>query len=449
MNTRSVITMAAACLILVGCSDDDVIAPPPPPPPPPPPAATTTLQAALVTTAPSELNSAYWATADWREITATTMSAGLVYGDGQLNMSGTFGGAAEYNDGNDPALTLKAAYDATNLYMLAEWTDSDMNLDRRRWLYDGPVDPRKVGESALGWTSQLNDDKIGFAFEMDAASSMFGAFADVGCQAACHDAGAGIDMRPEFGKVDIWHWKMSRSEPLGYVNDQFTEPTNGRKSDAGDGLENRHKGAGDTNRSGPAFEWDGTLQTVIKGDGTSTTLDPAYYLFNTMPFVGDAAAGDIAYQASCAGCHGANGEGGAGPVLAQVMWTRESRGDLATELAAGTHPGAGLWNGFTATEMDDVMARLRGFSGIPGYFLTNPSGSQADIITKSNVVLTQVDDVTHTTYQLLMIRALDTGNPLDDVVFDPANSYKFGVGLMDNDGRNHVGSNLETLDFMP
>lgn len=240
---------------------------------------------------------------------------------------------------------------------------------------------------------------------------------------------------------------MSRSEPLGYVNDQFSEPTNGRKSDAGDGIENRHK-AGADNRSGPAVEWDGTLQSVIRSDGVSTTLDPAYYLGNTMPFIGDAVAGDVLYQASCAGCHGNIGQGGAGPVMAQVMWTRESRGDLAAGMAAGTHPGAGLWNAFAATEMDDVIARLRGFSGIPGYFLTQPSGSQADIRTKFNVVLTQVDDVTHTTYQLLMIRALQTGNPLDDVQFDPAMSYKFGVGLMDNDGRNHVGSRLEVLDFL-
>jgi mono/diheme cytochrome c family protein len=361
-------------------------------------------------------------------------------------MSGTFGGTADFNDGNDPALTLKAAYDDTNLYILAEWTDSDLNLDRRRWLYDGPTDPLKAGESALGWTSQLNDDKIGFAFEIDAASSAFGDFATVGCAAACHDAGGGIDMRPAVGKVDIWHWKMSRSEPLGYVNDQVTDPTNGRKSDTGNSIENRQK-AGADNRSGPALEWDGTTQTVVRGDGASTTLDPAYYLFNTMPFAGDAVAGDVDYQASCAGCHGANGQGATGPALNTVQFTRQSRTDLAAAMADPTHPGAAVWNGFTATEMTDVLARLRGFSGIPGYFLTNPSGSQADIITKSNVVLTQVDNITHTTYQLLMIRALQTSNA-DDAQFTPPMSYRFGVGLMDNDGRNHVGSRLETLDFL-
>lgn len=59
----------------------------------------------------------------------------------------------------------------------------------------------------------------------------------------------------------------------------------------------------------------------------------------------------------------------------------------------------------------------------------------------------QVDDVTHTKYQVLITRKLQTGNA-DDAQFSPATTYKFGVAMMDNDGRNHIGSRIETLEFM-
>lgn len=38
--------------------------------------------------------------------------------------------------------------------------------------------------------------------------------------------------------------------------------------------------------------------------------------FGASAFAGDAAAGKAIYGSSCAGCHGANGEGGVGPKLA-------------------------------------------------------------------------------------------------------------------------------------
>jgi hypothetical protein len=193
-----------------------------------------------VTTPPTSLADPYWAGADWLPITSTNQSTSLTYGDGQMNMNGTFNGLTDFSGGMDPGLILKAAYDANNIYIYAEWTDVVFNLDRRRWLYDGPTDPLKPGESADGWTSQLNDDKIGLAFEISAASSAFGTFDNVGCAASCHDPGGGIDMRPQAGEVDIWHWKTSRSEPLGYVNDQSSEPVAGRTSDAGTSIENRN-----------------------------------------------------------------------------------------------------------------------------------------------------------------------------------------------------------------
>lgn len=54
----------------------------------------------------------------------------------------------------------------------------------------------------------------------------------------------------------------------------------------------------------------------------------------------------------------------------------------------------------------------------------------------------------HSKYQVLIVRKLKTNNT-DDVQFDVSanKTYKFGIALMDNDGKNHIGSLVETLTF--
>jgi hypothetical protein len=72
----------------------------------------------------------------------------------------------------------------------------------------------------------------------------------------------------------------------------------------------------------------------------------------------------------------------------------------------------------------------------------------------SNVTPLQIRDAMlpqtnhHTTkYQVLLKRKLVTNNA-DDVQFNPSQGiYKFGVAVMDNDGKNHIGSTVETLTF--
>ncbi|MFQ5665342.1 MAG: ethylbenzene dehydrogenase-related protein [Candidatus Binatia bacterium] len=413
------------------------------------------LQAQRVTTAPTGIDDPLWDSVPAFVPTLDNRSTNLRYGDGQLNMTGTFGGLATFNGGNPAELQLRAVHDGQNLYILAQWNDTVFNLDRRRWLYDGPTDPLKPNESTDGWTSQLNDDKIAFAFEIEPTRSEFGTFADVGCQASCHNLAApgeplDLDMRPAEGKVDIWHWKTSRSEPLGYVDDQVTSPDPGRMDDAGLSIEHRNRAAGATNRSGPVTEWDGSLQEFTRWDGQTITLDPAYIILDghRMPFEGDAAAGDMLYQSNCAVCHGNAGQGGIGPALTSVAFTRDSRAELDEDIAVSSHPGAGSYNSLSEQEKTDVLARLRGFSGIPGYYLTQPEGSVADIVTQSNVDYTQVDDITRVSYRVLIMRALATGND-DDAQFTPGNDYTFGVALMDNDGRNHIGSRKQILSIAP
>lgn len=418
----------------------------------PTPGPAADVQAARVGTGPTGIDDPLWSGITPFTPALGTVSSGLIYGDGQLNMSGTFEGIAGFNGGASANLQLRAVHDGQKIYILAEWNDTIFNVDRRRWLFDGPSDPLKASESSAGFTSQLNDDKIALAFEISSARSEFGTFADAGCASACHNVqGSGLDMRTAEGQVDIWHWKTSRSEPLGYVNDQQSDP-DGRRDDAGTAIERRNVPSGGNNRSGPAIEWDGTAQEFTRWDGTTITLDPAYFIISghDVPFEGDAAAGDAIYDASCTVCHGSDGEGGIGPALNGPERTRLSRGELDQLTSAASHPGATAYNALSAEQKTDLLARLRGFSGIPGYSLTQPDGSLADVVTQSNVAVTIIDAgaLTRTNYRLLMIRDLNTGNA-DDAQFAPGGTYVFGVALMDNDGRNHVGSTRQTLAIEP
>ncbi|MCK6554429.1 ethylbenzene dehydrogenase-related protein [Candidatus Binatia bacterium] len=415
------------------------------------PAPPSVLRAARVAGPPTGIDDPAWSAMPAFEPTLANMVTNLVYGDGQLNMSGTYNGSADFNDGQPAGLKLRAVHDGTKLYILAEWNDRSFNRDRRRWLFNGPADPLKAGESAAAWTSQLNDDKIGLAFEIESAESEFGTFANAGCAASCHVVGtAGLDMRPQTGKVDIWHWKASRSEPLGHVADQVSAPDRGRTDDAGTGIEQRNRPSGGNDRSGPATEWDGTPQVFVRWDGHELALDPAYVILDgfRMPFEGNAALGDTTYGAKCAGCHGNVGQGGFATALNKVEFTRRSRAELGEDIAASSHPGAAAFASLTEQEKTDLLARLRGMSGVPGYYLKPPTGSAADIVTQSNVEYELVVDVTRTNYRVLMVRLLDTGHD-DDARFTPGNAYVFGVALMDNDGRNHIGSRKETLNIDP
>lgn len=410
------------------------------------------LRAVRVSAAPSGIDDTLWDSVPPLRPNLENISTQLLYGDGQLNMTQTYNGLSEFNGGDPAGLELRAVHDGTTIYILAQWNDATFNVDRRRWLFNGPTDPLKPSDPATGWTSQKNEDRIALAFEITPAQSEFGTFAQVGCAASCHNTAAvgGLDMRPASGTVDMWHWKTARSEPLGYVDDQLSTADQGLADDAGTPIENRNGAAANNNRSGPATEWDGTTQAFTRWDGQMITLDPAYFILegHRRPFSGDAAAGNVVYQANCALCHGSNGQGGIGPAFTDIAIARIPPAELYADSAAPAHPGASIFNGLSAQQQTDVLARVRGFAGVPGYFLTPPSGSVADVRTQSDVSVNLITNTDRTQYRLLTIRPLNTGHD-DDTQFAPGSQYPFGVALMDDDGRNHIGSKKETLALDP
>lgn len=419
----------------------------------PPPAkvakATVNLEAAFVNAAPSSISSSYWKNADYLKVNAKNISTARLYDDGLLNMTGTYGGITSFNGGKDPELTLKAAHDNEKIYILAEWTDVRMDLSFGSWLWNGFPDMLKT-DSTNGWTSQRNSDKLAIAFEIDNASSSLGTFNTVGCAASCHN---NSEMHPSIGKVDLWNWDLARTAPLGYSEDLIAK-NDGLSSDGGQKIYDRNILNIGNNRSGPQYEWDGTSQNVTLPSGQSSLLDPAFYLKNKMPFVGDASAGYQIYHRTttpghCASCHGENGEGASEQAINNLSLNKKSRSALKQSMD-NIGDMATYWGPLTDQEKDDIIAYLRGLSGVPGNYLNTPTGSNADITAIANVTPIQITNALlpvsnkHTKYQLLFIRNLKTGNT-DDVDLTLSKSYKFGIALMDNDGKNHIGSLIETL----
>jgi hypothetical protein len=253
------------------------------------------------------------------------------------------------------------------------------------------------------------------------------------------------------GKSDLWNWSLALSEPLGFAIDMVDNGT-GLTTDTGNKTYVRN--AVSDNRSGPAYEWDGVQQELNRIPGGFTILDPGYYLLNKRVIIGNVVDGDTYFQAECAPCHGIKGDGigFSNPVYVALnlpgqfnRLTRQALDNFASD--ATQHEGS-IHYPATETDRDNLFARLRGFSGIPGYYLQNPNGSNSDIKAVSNVQLAKIDKF-NKKYSLLLVRALNTGNT-DDIVFDPIQvSYTFSLFLGDNDSLNKIGAVNQQLTFKP
>lgn len=409
---------ALICLLAAGCTyyeNDPVKAPVTEKSDP-----TTTLEAHYVTDAPNKVSATYWKSADYLPLTVQNQVTGQVQvPDGLFNMSGTYGGLTTFNSGKEPRVRMQAAYTTDSIYILVSWMDTLYNASHSNWIYDGPSDPNKAG-STTGWTSQRADDNFLIAFDMGSS------------------------------KRDIWNWSMALSEPLGYAIDMIDNGT-GSTTDAGNVMYVRN--ATSNNRGGPQYEWNEVTQELSRKPAGKTTLDPAFYLFNKRPFTGDIVAGDAVYQADCAECHGPKGDGNgtgteSGPILnSPGQFTKQTFSAFDSYVKSSLHQGA-IHYPTDPTEQIDLFARMRAFSGIPGYYLQNPTGSSSDIRAMSNAVIANIPKY-NKKYQVLLVRALNTSQS-DDIVLNPATvTYSFNFSVRDNDLINQIGSNNQILTFKP
>jgi len=420
---------------------------------------TTDLEARKVSDEGAALN--YLQSGDFYKVTVTNEEGSLNWTyPGEFNMTGSKNGIGPID------VTMRAAYTSTDLYLMLTWQDKTKtnDLNRRRWLFNVkdlfPPDGFIPGFNETvpvqeGWSVNLNDDKFGLMFAIDNPDNITTdgtnniglpagtTFTQHGCGVACH---AALDMAPPNGKVDLWHWKTSRSNPQGLVNDQWGGDGAKRSTDPGTPTEVRNFLAGGNNKtSGPDQVWDGTAQVV-----NGRTLDPADFLLSghTLKIEGDANAGQTIYEQRCQGCHQANGKG-VGKDLTSPALARWTSAQLKAKVKTGSMaqymPGA---PNPSDTDVNNIVARLRGFFGVPGYILGVPAPGESS----GDLVVLNAGNVYNAatgTYTVVVKRKLDTGDAAFDVKFEPGKPYIFGLAIMDRDGKNHAGKHVNKLKLLP
>lgn len=109
----------------------------------------------------------------------------------------------------DVEISIKTVYTDKDLYMLLQWPDKTMSLNRMYEL------------SGTEWKKvKGNEDR--FSLMWDIGNTMKD-FAAKGCTAACHKEGKEVSLRTNAPgeRLDVWHWKAHRTNPAGYVDDQW------------------------------------------------------------------------------------------------------------------------------------------------------------------------------------------------------------------------------------
>ncbi len=240
-------------------------------------------------------------------------------------------------------VSIKALYDDENIYFFMLWNDPSESVSKDMWVRQGQ-----------NWTSTEDEDRMAFIWNIE--SSIDG-FDIAGCGMLCH--GDRMHTNAPDEKGDLWEWKASRSNPVGFVDDGWLD-----------------------NKIVPKYTEDAKEAALHKDNGS------------------------VIYAANI------DEEGG--PLYHELVTDDEIDRQFLFrhEIEEGQ-----------AIEVDETLS-MEGQT-IPGHILDIPSDSRADI----KAVGRWVDGRWH----LEFTRKLKTGH-IDDVQFDTAKIYRFGIAVMDNAG---------------
>jgi len=153
-------------------------------------------------------------------------------------------------------VTLNAMADGQFLYFAASWDDptTTENVFKEQWTFDGST-----------WDHSENEDRIAFMWDMGLNGSE-----GATCMQMCHPP----DMYTSTGKVDVWHWKSARSNPMGFADDKYFDPT-GRHGDDGTSSYSDNDDDGSGNPTFMATNDPGANTIFLVNDATAlTAFDP-------------------------------------------------------------------------------------------------------------------------------------------------------------------------------
>lgn len=152
-----------------------------------------------------------------------------------------------YNGNVIPSVTLRSAYDANNIYFLAEWVDPTQSLSRLPWYFDPSTKiwAQEKGAPTFSATGAIlrpafYEDKLAFLWNIN--NSVTG-WNNGTCYKSCHTGLPASDGSSRHytnfpsERIDMWHWKSVRGGVNGpnmfEDQHQFYNYPNGRKGDDG------------------------------------------------------------------------------------------------------------------------------------------------------------------------------------------------------------------------
>ena len=141
----------------------------------------------------------------------------------QIELSGGIG-----FDGGRTCVELWAMYDDDELFVKAEWDDP--TEDRRYQPWRKTADGFKHLVTVSDDESHYYEDKFSLIFpaEPDWRFELFG------CALSCHAGGGRAYGYKGCGKiVDVWHWKSTRTDPCGQVDDKYWSEVDFEDKDVG------------------------------------------------------------------------------------------------------------------------------------------------------------------------------------------------------------------------
>lgn len=291
-------------------------------------------------------------------------------------------------------LKMKAVYTDQDLYVLATWADPTFSLVRGgSWIWDGTQWlTTKVGNPEVG--PGMSEDRITFMWNMTVPD-----FDTVGCMSKCHgDNHPGYGVADEAyldeGNADMWHMKAARSLPATSASQSGTvvvgddgQPTAGTFTLVGY-TDDKWLGEWSADNAPDGGRFGDAGQSSYSNNRNADKTAPMYVETDPADYID-----------------------------ALTLYQSEIDAGEAVEVA-----------GLSAEEANTIWAKYAAVEGrVPERILRESTGSRADVAQAA----VWSDGVWTSEFK----RALDTGHPDEDVIFDDlTKSYGFGVATMDNTG---------------
>ncbi len=343
------------------------------------------------------------------------------------------------NPGPPLYISMKAVYTEQYIFLLAQWADDMPNSLKDQFIYVGPSlsDPivtcvdvggvtvcdslyREGDVDSLTvsswWSTFGDDDKFALAFQMSPASGNGGTFDDIGCQVACHGSSQDGFGALDEGRLDLWYWMAGRTNPARnkfYPLDPADDPIHGVPGYFDD------------------LYFD-QLGGLIPDEGQPCFCRNTYLDENVPRYV---------YR-----------------IDDDIVMDRDPPRNrwLESGLPNNGIDQSYLWRekptvnvehfGPSDVDNESVMPDPRPwvtYDMAPGYWLTYPSESRADVRGQGNF------DDDNGIWVLEIARKLNTNYPNQDVIFDPDSGerYAFTVSLFNGTTEEHWGSETQYLTF--